>query len=132
MKNFTSGEAKFFLGVPRGAEWPDFKKIEKSLYRTVVSTRSRNFSILAELETILKLGSFWGVLGPPLGDGWSNFKNLKKAPYRMLIRTYSQNFSNLAQLKSVKTNKIGQNVQICNPSFVTRERELTVLNSSSL
>ena len=27
MKNFTfGGKAKFFLGVPRGAEWPDFEK----------------------------------------------------------------------------------------------------------
>ena len=27
MKNFTfGGGTKFFLGAPRGAEWPDFKK----------------------------------------------------------------------------------------------------------
>ena len=50
----------------------------------------------------------------------------------MVVRTYSQNFSSLAQLKSVKTNRIGKNVQICNPSSVTRERELTVFNLSSL
>ena len=52
MKNFTFGGAKFFVGVPREAEWPDFKKIEKSLYKTMVSTHSQNFSILAELESV--------------------------------------------------------------------------------
>ena len=82
MKNFTFGGAKFFLGVPRGAEWPDFKK---SLYRTMVSTHSQNFSILAELKSVLKSGTFGGVLGPPIGDGGSNFKILKKASYRIVV-----------------------------------------------
>ena len=50
----------------------------------------------------------------------------------MVVRTCSQNFSSLAQLKSVKSNRIGQNVQICNPSSGTRAWELTVLNLSSL
>ena len=79
MKNFTSGGAKFILGVPRGTEWPDLKKIKKSLYRTVVSTHSQNFSILAELESVKKSGIFNGVLGPPIGGGRSNFKKLKKS-----------------------------------------------------
>ena len=41
-----------------------FQKIEKFLYKTVVSTHSQNFSILAELESVQKSGSFGGVLGP--------------------------------------------------------------------
>ena len=86
MKNFTFGGAKFFLGVPRGAEWPDFKK---SLYRTVVSTHSQIFSILAELERVQKLGTFGRVLGPTIGGGGSNLKTNKKAQYRMVVRTYS-------------------------------------------
>ena len=28
MKNFTFVGAKFFLWVPRGAQWPDFKKFK--------------------------------------------------------------------------------------------------------
>ena len=28
MKNLTFGGAKFFLGDPRGAEWPDLKKLK--------------------------------------------------------------------------------------------------------
>jgi len=47
MKNLTFGGAKLFLGVLRWAEWSDLKKIEKSFYRTVVSTYRQNFSILA-------------------------------------------------------------------------------------
>ena len=44
--------AKIHSGGPKGAEWSDFKKSEKSLYRTVVLTNSQNFSILIELETV--------------------------------------------------------------------------------
>ena len=68
MENFTFGGAKFFMGVPWGAEWPDFKK---SLHKIVVSTGSQNFSILAEFESVLKSGSFGGAFGPPpnIGDG---------------------------------------------------------------
>ena len=43
--------AKFFLGVPRGAEWPDFKN-QKIHIQTMVSTHSQNFNILAELESV--------------------------------------------------------------------------------
>ena len=40
------------LGGPKGGRVARFKKIEKSLYRTMVSTHSQNFSILAELESV--------------------------------------------------------------------------------
>jgi len=78
-----------------------FKKIEKSLYRTAVSTHNQNFRILAELESAYKSGTFGGVLCPPIEVGGSNFKKLKKAPYRMVVQTYSQNFSTLAQLNRI-------------------------------
>ena len=77
MKNFTFGGAKFFLGVQRGAESPD---IEKSLHRTVVSTHSQNFSILAELEMFNNRGLLGGVLDPSRVGGGPDFKNLRK-PY---------------------------------------------------
>ena len=37
---------------PKGGRVARFQKIEKSLYKTVVSTHSQNFSILAELESV--------------------------------------------------------------------------------
>ena len=37
---------------PKRGRVARFKKIEKSLYRTVVSTHTQNFSILAELESV--------------------------------------------------------------------------------
>ena len=67
----------------------------------MVSTHSQNFSILAELESAYKSGTFGGVLSPPIGDGGSNFKNLKKASYKIVVWTYSQNFSTLGQLEGV-------------------------------
>ena len=45
------GGQNSFWGPKEGrVAW--FKKIEKSLYRTVVSTHSQNFSILAELKSV--------------------------------------------------------------------------------
>ena len=88
---------KILSGVPRGAERPDLKKIEKSLYRTVVSIHSQNVSILSELESVQKSVTFGGVLGPLIWGGRSNLK--KKNFYRMMVRTYSHNFSTLAQLQ---------------------------------
>ena len=62
MKNFTfGGEGKFFSGGPKAGRAVRFKKNEKSLYRTMISTHSQNFSNLAELESVLKSGSFGGV-----------------------------------------------------------------------
>ena len=93
---------KILFGGPTGGRVARFLKIEKSLYRTVISTHDQNLSILAELKSVQKSGTFGGVLGPRKGSGGSNFKNLKETPYRMVIRTYSQNFSTLAQLESVQ------------------------------
>ena len=43
---------KILSGGPKGGRVDRFKKSEKSLYRTMVSTHSQNFSILAELESV--------------------------------------------------------------------------------
>ena len=43
---------KILSGGPMGGRVAQFKKIEKSLYRTVVSTHTQNFSILAESESV--------------------------------------------------------------------------------
>ena len=79
------------------------QKIEKFLHRTVVSTHSQNFSIVAELEFFFKLGSFGGVLGPSKVGGRPDFKNLKKTIYRTVVRTHTTNFSTLALLGCIKT-----------------------------
>ena len=50
---------------PKRGRVARFQKIKKSLYKTVVSTLSQNFSILAELESVYKLGTFGGVSAPP-------------------------------------------------------------------
>ena len=39
-------------GGPKGGRVVRFQKIKKSLYRTVVSTDIKNFSILAKLESV--------------------------------------------------------------------------------
>ena len=48
---FWGEGGKIISRGPKGAEWPDLRKIEKSIHRTMVSTYSQNFSILAELES---------------------------------------------------------------------------------
>ena len=50
---FFWGEGgKKISGGPKGDRVARFQKIKKSLYRTVVSTHSKNFSILAEVESV--------------------------------------------------------------------------------
>ena len=73
---YVWGEGKILSRGPKGGREARFKK---SLHRTVISTHSQKFSILAELESVYKSGTFCGVLGPPIGDGGSNFKNLKNS-----------------------------------------------------
>ena len=76
-QNRAINEEFYFWGgiFPKGGRVARFKNIEKFLYRTAVSTHSQNFSILAELESVLKSGIFGGVLDPPIRGGGSNFNN---------------------------------------------------------
>ena len=58
-EEFYFWKAKYFpRSSPMGGRVARFQKIEKSLCRTMVSTHSQNFTILAELESVLKLGTF--------------------------------------------------------------------------
>ena len=52
MKIFAFGGGKILSEGPNGGRVTRFQKTEKSLDRTVVSTHSQNFSILAELESV--------------------------------------------------------------------------------
>ena len=49
-KFYVWGEGKILPRGPKEGRVARFQKIEKSLYKTVLSTHSQNFSILAELE----------------------------------------------------------------------------------
>ena len=51
-EEFYFWEGNILSGGRKGGRVARFQKIEKSLYRTVVSTHSQNFSILAELESV--------------------------------------------------------------------------------
>ena len=80
MKNFTlEGRAKFFLGIPRGANWSDLKK-SKNLYTKRWSQPTAKISAFQLNQKVFKN---WGLLGgfwPPRVGGGPDFKNLKK-PY---------------------------------------------------
>ena len=52
MKNFTFGGLK----PHKWGKGTQFKKIETASYRTVVPTHTKNFSILAQLESVQKSG----------------------------------------------------------------------------
>ena len=51
-EEFYNWGGKILSGGPKGGRVARFQKIEKSLYKTMVSTHSQNFSVLAELEII--------------------------------------------------------------------------------
>ena len=53
----------------RGSEGPDIKNFEKVSYRTVVSTHTENFSILAQIDSVQKSRELNRLLG-----GESHFK----------------------------------------------------------
>ena len=101
MKNFTFGGAKYFLGVPRGAEWPDFKKSKNPYTKRWSQPTAKIFSILAELESVYKSGTFGGVSGPSRVGRVARFKKIEKSLYRTMVSTHSQSFSILAELESV-------------------------------
>ena len=51
-EEFDFWGGNIFSGGPKGRRVVRFKKIKKSLYRTVVSSQSQIFSIPAELESV--------------------------------------------------------------------------------
>ena len=82
MKNLTFRGVRFLRGGPRGAEGPDFKKFEKSSYRTVVSTHTENFSILTLSESVRKTGELNRLLEgfrPPKGWAGGSISKIRKS-----------------------------------------------------
>ena len=132
MKNFTFGGAKFFLGSQRRQSGPISKKSKNPYTERWSQPTAKISAFQLNLKVFKKSGSFGGVLGPPQRMG-VQYQKFEKNPH---TEWWSEPKAKIAapQLnqKVFKTNTIGKNVHICNPSFVTRERELTVLNSSSL
>ena len=55
MKNFTLGVQNSF-GGPGGEQGTRLQKLEEASYRTIVPTHTKNFSILAQLESVKKSG----------------------------------------------------------------------------
>ena len=102
MKNFTFGVGKTFSGDPKGGRVARFQEIEKSLHITVAPSHSENFSILAELESVYKSGSFGEVLGPSRVGGKPAFKI---AIYRTVVQTHTENFSTLTLFGCKRTKK---------------------------
>ena len=62
MKNLTFG-VQILSGGPEEGRGTRFQKFEKSSYRTVVSSHTENFSILAQLESVEKSGELNRLLG---------------------------------------------------------------------
>ena len=51
-EEFDFWGAKFILGAPREPGGAEFQKFEKDPYRMVLQTYNKNFSTLAQLESV--------------------------------------------------------------------------------
>ena len=86
MKNFTFGGAKFFLGVPRGAEWSDFKNL-KNPYTIRWSQPTANISAVYLNEKVIEIWVFWVGFRPLKGWRGTRFRRFEKAIYTTVVRT---------------------------------------------
>ena len=84
-EEFYSLVVKFFLGVPRGAEWPDLKKKRKILIHNGGLNPHPKFQHSSSIKKCLKIRDSWEGVRSPKGGREPNFNNLKKDPYRTVV-----------------------------------------------
>ena len=128
MKNFTSGGATFFLGVPRGTEWPDLKN-RKILIQNGGLNPQPKFQHSSWIRKCLKIRDFWGGFRPPHWGWGVQFQKFEKS----LIQNGGLNLQPKFQHPSSIRKCLKQIEEVkMFVTFVTREQKLTVLNLSSL
>ena len=100
MKNFTFEELK----PADGGRGTQFQKFKKRVLLNGDPSQTENFSILAQLESVLKsveLIRLLGGLRPSERGRMTRFKKFEEDTWRTVVPTLAGNFSTLAQLESV-------------------------------